>query len=143
MLFSLYLKYGKPQFKIWSLQKIVVVKVYAPVPTENFISIKFKGFRGTSRSEDEFTLADLPCMNLYDWISLFLILSKDEQKYEPIVAHLKRMLICYIHEIAKMDVEITYVLKKKPILKPEEESKDLHKMKLGKIRKDNWSVVYQ
>ena len=82
-------------------------------------------------------------MNPYDWISLFLILSKDEQKYELIVAHLKRMLICYIHEIAKMDVEITAILKKKPILKPEEESKDLNKMKLGKIRKDNWSVVYQ
>ncbi|CAI9293323.1 unnamed protein product [Lactuca saligna] len=36
-----------------------------------------------------------------------------------------------------MDVEIIVVLKKKPILKPKEESK------LGKIRKENWSVVYQ
>lgn len=42
-----------------------------------------------------------------------------------------------------MDVEITYILKKKSILKPTEESKDIHKMKLGKLQKDNWSVVYQ
>lgn len=74
---------------------------------------------------------------------MFLILSKDEQKYERIIAHLKRMLICYIHEIANMDVEIASVLKKKPVLKPEEEPKDLHKMKLGKLQIENWSVVYQ
>ena len=119
------------------------MKVYAPFPIENFINIKFKGFRRASLVEDDFTPADLPCMNPYDWISLFLILSKDEQKYEPIIAHLKRMLNCYIHEIGKMDVEIAFVLKKKPILKPKGESKDLHKLKLGKILKDNWSVVYR
>ncbi|CAI9272002.1 unnamed protein product [Lactuca saligna] len=74
---------------------------------------------------DEFTLVDLPFLNQYDWISLFHIVTKEEKKYEPIVAHfLKRMLICYIQEIAKMDVEITSVLKKKPILKLEEQLKD-------------------
>ncbi|CAI9262087.1 unnamed protein product [Lactuca saligna] len=78
MLFSFYLKYAKPQFKTWSSQKIGVVKVYAPVPTEKFINVKFKGFQGASHIEDEFTLIDQPCMNPYDWISLFLILSKDE-----------------------------------------------------------------
>lgn len=76
MLLSFYLKYGKPKFKTWSLHKIVAVKVYVPVPTENYINIKFKGFPGASRVEDEFTLADLPCINQYNWISLFLILSK-------------------------------------------------------------------
>ncbi|CAI9279050.1 unnamed protein product [Lactuca saligna] len=60
MLFSFYLKYGKPQFKTWSWKKIVVVKVYAPVPTENFINIKSKEFRGTIRVENDFTLANLP-----------------------------------------------------------------------------------
>lgn len=55
---------------------------------------------------DEFTLTDLPCMNSYDWILLFNIVLMDEKKYEPIVVHLRRILICYMHEIAKMDVEI-------------------------------------
>ncbi|CAI9273159.1 unnamed protein product [Lactuca saligna] len=121
MLFSFYVKYRKPQFLTWSLKKIVAIKVYASIATENFINVKFKGFRGASRFEDEFTLADLPCMNHFDWFSLFLIVSKDEQKYEPIVAYPKWMLVCYIHEITKMDVEITYVLRKMLILKPEEE----------------------
>ena len=80
-------------------------------------------------------------MNPYNWISLFLILSKDEQNYEPIIAHLKRMLICYIHDFAKMGIEIAYVLKNRPVLKPEEELKEIHKLKLGIIKKDNWSVV--
>ena len=53
------------------------------------------------------------------------------------------MLICYIHQLAKMDVEIAFVLNKRPILKPEPEPKELHKFNLGKIRKDNWCVVYQ
>lgn len=52
------------------------------------------------------------------------------------------MLICYIHEIASMDVDIASVLKKRTVLKPKEESKDLHKLKLGKIRKENgvWCI---
>lgn len=53
------------------------------------------------------------------------------------------MLGCYIYEFGKIDVEIASILKKKSIKKPEEESKDLNKMKLGKIQKENWSVVYQ
>ncbi|CAI9294352.1 unnamed protein product [Lactuca saligna] len=53
------------------------------------------------------------------------------KKYKPIIAHLKRMLICYIQEFAKMDVEITAMLKKKLFMQPKEESKDLNKMKLG------------
>lgn len=44
MLFSFYLKYGKPQFQTWSLLNMVVVKVYASFSVENFIIVKFKGF---------------------------------------------------------------------------------------------------
>ncbi|CAI9288682.1 unnamed protein product [Lactuca saligna] len=103
----------------------------------------FKGFRGANRTADEFTLADLPCMYPYDWISLLLIMSKDEKTYEPIVAHLKRMLIRYIHESAKMDVEIVYVMKNRPILKPEKEPNNHHKLKLGQIGREHSCVVYQ
>lgn len=88
---------------------MVAVKIYAPFQADNFINVRFKGFRGSSRTEFEFTLADLQCINPNDWILLFLILSKDEQKYEPIVSHLKRMMICYIHEVEKMDIEIAVV----------------------------------
>lgn len=68
---------------------MVVVKVYEPIETKSFINIKFKEFRGANRTEDVFMLAELPCMNPFDWVSLFLILSKDEQKFEPIIGKLK------------------------------------------------------
>ena len=53
------------------------------------------------------------------------------------------MLICYIHEIEKLDVEIAAVLKKRPIMDPKEETKDFQKWKLGKLNKLDRSVVYQ
>ena len=67
---------------------------------------------------------------------------KDKTKYEPIVAHLKRIRICYILEIVKMDVEIKSVLKKRLILMPEEQPKDVQKLKVGIIIKEHWSIVY-
>ncbi|CAI9298239.1 unnamed protein product [Lactuca saligna] len=124
-LFNLYLKYAKPQYQTWSLKKIIGVKVCSVVPTEDFTNIRFKGFREKDKVLDEFTLAEFPFMNPFDWIYLFNIVSKDENKYEPIVAHLRRILICYIQEIAKMDVDIAVVLKKRTLMKPEEEAKDL------------------
>ncbi|CAI9274163.1 unnamed protein product [Lactuca saligna] len=78
MLFSFYLKYGKPQFQVWSLQNIVAMKVCAPFPADDFINMNFIGFGGTKHTEFEFTLADLPSMNPHDWICLLMILSKDE-----------------------------------------------------------------
>ena len=86
------------------------LKVFSAAPTEDFVNIIFKGFRGTDKVLDEFTLADFPFMHPYKWISLFNIVMKDENKYKPIVAHLKKMLICYVLEIAQMDVEIVLVL---------------------------------
>ena len=118
------------------------MKLFSDMPTEDFTNIMFKGFHGVDKILDEFTLADLSFMNPFDWINPLNIILKDEKKYEPIVAHLKRMLIFYVHEIAKMDVEIASVLKKRPILKPEEDPKDLQKLKVGKIQKEHWSVVY-
>ncbi|CAI9303116.1 unnamed protein product [Lactuca saligna] len=89
--------------------------VRSHVQTEDFLSIPFKGFRGANHIVDEFTLADLQFMNPSDWISLLNLFMKDEKKCEPIVAYLKRLIICYILENAKMDVENTSVLKKGPI----------------------------
>ncbi|CAI9303575.1 unnamed protein product [Lactuca saligna] len=93
------------EYKIWSLKKLVVVKVYAPFPIEHFKNVKFRGFRGADRKEEDFTLADLP--------------------------------------FAKLDVEIAFILRKRPIVNPKEETKNFQKKELGKIKKVDWSVVYQ
>ncbi|CAI9279635.1 unnamed protein product [Lactuca saligna] len=106
------------------------------------MNIRFKGFRGVDNVLDEFTLANFPYMNPYNWISLFNIFMKDKKNYEPIGSHLKKMLICYVLDIAKMDVEIALVLQKRPILEREEEPRDVKKMKLGVIQKEHWSVAY-
>ena len=90
------------------------MKFTGPIETKSFINAKFKVDCRAESLVFEFTLADLPCLNPYDWISLFHLLLKDEHKFEPILAHLKRMLISYIHEVGKMDVEITTMLRKKP-----------------------------
>lgn len=42
-----------------------------------------------------------------------------------------------------MDVEIASVLNKKPTVLPTEPWKDLDTMKLGRIRKKDWSVAFQ
>lgn len=78
-------------------------------------------------------MADLPFMNLYDWISLFYIVAKDVKKFKPIYEHLKRMIKCYILEIAKIDLEIASDLKIKPILKPTNPPQNIENMKGGVI----------
>ncbi|CAI9290395.1 unnamed protein product [Lactuca saligna] len=82
-------------------------------------------------------------MNPHNWLSLFLIVSKDVQKCEPIVQHLKRMIKCYILDFVKMDVKIAYVLKKRPIVKPKEQPKCIQFLKTGIIRNKHWSIVYK
>ncbi|CAI9284051.1 unnamed protein product [Lactuca saligna] len=143
MLISFYLNHGKPQYQTWNSKKITSVKFIGPIETKSIINARFKASRGPSKSIFEFTLVYLSCLNPYDWISLFNLLSKDEHKFVPIMAHLKRMLISYIHEIRKMDVEITVELQKKPTVQPKEAPNDVSKMKLKKIHKDNWSMGFQ
>ncbi|CAI9263321.1 unnamed protein product [Lactuca saligna] len=99
--------------------------------------------RGAMSSMHEFTLVDMPCVNPFNWISLLLLILKVEQNFEPIIAHLKRMLVSYIQEVGKMDVEIAIVLNKKPTVLPKEPPKDLDTMKLGRILKKDWSVAFQ
>ncbi|CAI9281919.1 unnamed protein product [Lactuca saligna] len=85
----------------------------------------------------------MPCLNPYGWIMVLHLLIKDEKKYEPKVDHIKRMLISYIHEAIKMDVEIALMLRKKQIFLLKDSTKDIEKMKMGRIEKDNWSVMFQ
>ena len=53
------------------------------------------------------------------------------------------MLISYIQEVGNMDVEIVIVLRMKPNVLPKDTADGFYKMKLGKIRKDEWCVAFQ
>ncbi|CAI9301882.1 unnamed protein product [Lactuca saligna] len=97
----------------------------------------------TNHVLQEFTLAYLSLMNPYDWLSLFYIVAGYVKKYEPIFEHLKRTIMCYILEIEKMDVKISSVQKKRPILKPYEQPEDIQHLKAGVIQKKHWSIVYK
>lgn len=70
--------------------------------TDSFVNIKFKTTRGSVNSIFEFSLADLPCLNSYDWIILLHFLMQDEMKYEPGVSHIKRILVSYIYEVGEV-----------------------------------------
>lgn len=131
MLMEFYLEYAKPQYQTWSAQKITTVKVIVLVQTENSFNVKFNTPRGSMSAIFEFTLADLPCLNPYDWITLLHLLLKKEKKYEPLVDHIKRMLVSYVYEVAKLDIKIASVVKRKPIVLPQGKAKYINKMKMG------------
>ncbi|CAI9297600.1 unnamed protein product [Lactuca saligna] len=106
-------------------------KVGLPVQTEDFLNIQFKGFRGRTHIFHDFTMGDLPFMNPYDWISLLYIAAKDVKKFVPIYEYLRRMIKCYILEMAKMDVEIMFVLKRKPTLTLVDQPQNIENLKGG------------
>ncbi|CAI9287907.1 unnamed protein product [Lactuca saligna] len=79
--------YAKPQYESWSLKRIMGLKVGLLVQRKDFLNVHLKGFQGANHVLHEFTLADLPFVNPYDWISLFYIVAKDVNKYDPICEH--------------------------------------------------------
>jgi len=76
-LLSFYSKHLLPLYETWSLKKIIALKVHAPVATDYFVNVGFTGIRGSDKKPSEFSLADLPTMKPFDWISIFRILSKE------------------------------------------------------------------
>lgn len=128
-----YLEFAQPQYLTWSAQKITTVKVMKPTPAGKFINVKFKVIRGSNNSVRIISLADLPNLNPHDCILLNNILLLDPQQYQPIIDHIKRMMVCYIHEVARMDQEIVTALRKKLTVKPIGKSSDVNKMRMGKI----------
>ena len=102
-LLEFYLEFAQPQYLTWSSKKIMTVKVLKPNSAGKFINVKFKVTRGSEGSTHSFTLADLPNLNPHDWILLNNILLSNPQEYQPIIDHVKWMLECYIHELAKVD----------------------------------------
>ncbi|KAI3690682.1 hypothetical protein L2E82_48885 [Cichorium intybus] len=106
-----------------------------------FTNAIFLARRGSDEENDEFTLADLPFMNPSDWVSLFNILSRRED-HEILLEHVKKLLMGYILEVAKLDVEAAAVLDSIPECSPKKAPSDLKKRRLGIIRSDDWNVAY-
>ncbi|KAL7614214.1 hypothetical protein Lser_V15G07192 [Lactuca serriola] len=132
-LVEFYPRASQPQYQTWSAQKIINVRVLKPYREGNFTNVRFKVLRGSAKTEHAISLADLPNLNPHDWIILHNILLTNEAEYGPIIDHFKRMLVCYIMEVAKMDQEITSVFKKKPTISPVGSASDLNMMHMGKI----------
>ena len=102
--------------------------VLKPFREGNFTNVQFKVLRGSAKTEHSISLADLPNLNPHDWIILHNILLTNEAEYGPIIDHFKRMLVCYIMEVAKMDQEIVSVFKKKPTILHVGSASDLNMM---------------
>ncbi|KAL7604320.1 hypothetical protein Lser_V15G18157 [Lactuca serriola] len=132
-LVEFYLKAAQPQYQTWSAQKIANIRVLKPFRQGNFTNVRFKVLRGSAKTEHAISLADLPNLNPHDWIILHNILLTNEAEYGPIIDHFKRMLVCYIMEVAKMDQEIASIFKKKPTISPVGSASDLNMMQMGKI----------
>ena len=55
---------------------------------------------------------------------------------------MKRMLGCYVMEVAKLDQEIANVLRKKPTIAPVGSTSDLNKMQMGRIDSKRNSIMF-
>ena len=113
-----------------------------PFAVGKFTNVKFKLIRGSARTAHIITLADLPNLNPHDWIVLYNILLTNEAEYGPILDHVKRMLACYIMEVAQMDQEVATVFKKKPKIAPVGSASDLNQMQMGRIDPKRNSVMF-
>ncbi|KAL7594772.1 hypothetical protein Lser_V15G29628 [Lactuca serriola] len=141
-LVEFYLKSAQPQYQTWSAQKIVNVRVLKPFREGNFTNVRFKVLRGSAKTEHAISLADLPNLNPHDWIILHNILLTNEVEYGPIIDHFKRMLVCYIMEVVKMDQEIASIFRKKPTISPVGSASDLNMIQMGRIDPKRNSVMF-
>lgn len=110
--FNFYVKHSKPQYESWNINKIDGLKVRKLEKVDYFLNLHFKIGFSNKHEADELTLADIPLMNPFHWISVTNIVSREPFKYQPIFSNMKRLIKTYIIEIEKMDIEISYVLKK-------------------------------
>ncbi|KAI3510725.1 hypothetical protein L1887_17858 [Cichorium endivia] len=124
-----------------SLKKIVKLTPRIPQVISPFKNAIFLARRGSDQEKDEFTLADLPFMNPFDWVSLFNILSRTED-HEILADHVKKLLMGYILEVAKLDVEVAAVLDSTPECSVEKPPSDLNRRRLVKIKNKDWNVAY-
>ncbi|KAI3515990.1 hypothetical protein L1887_14897 [Cichorium endivia] len=122
-------------------KKIVKLTPRMPQVISPFRNPIFLARRGSDEEKDEFTLADLPFMNPFDWVSLFNILSRRED-HEIIHEHVNKLLMGYILEVAKLDVEVATVLNSTLECSAKKPPSDLNRRRLGKIKNKDWNVAY-
>ncbi|KAI3494742.1 hypothetical protein L1887_40447 [Cichorium endivia] len=140
-LFKFYLEHSKPQYMSWSLKKIVKLTPRMPHVTSPFRNTIFLARRGSDDEKDQFTMADLPFMNPFDWVSLFSIL-KRRGDHEILHKHVKKLLMGYILEVSNLDVEVASVLNTVLKCSAEKPPSDLKRRRLRKIKKGDWNVAF-
>ena len=105
---------------------------------------KFEGIRGTAKKPVNFTCADLPLMNPFDWLNILWLLNrkKEPEKYKHYLVHIKSMLKCYISEIAKEDFEVAQKFDR-TVEAPNDTADNIDDVRDGSILVDPWSIVYK
>ncbi|KAI3791031.1 hypothetical protein L2E82_04572 [Cichorium intybus] len=141
-IFKFYLDHSKPQYISWNLKKIIILTPKNPEIIAPFKNARFLARRGDKKEPDEFSMADLPFMNPFDWISMFTLLKKKPDKHEPLIKHLKRMIASYIYEVSKLDLEVATRLNSKPLYKIQDPPSGFSNRKTGKIDNTHWNVVF-
>ncbi|KAL4573851.1 hypothetical protein LXL04_020671 [Taraxacum kok-saghyz] len=98
-------------------------------------------FERSKNEESVFTMADLPLMNLNDWISLYNILVlKGNVNFIKEYSHIKPMILSYMYEIGKFDIEVILTKTLKPHM--EELSYEVHGPILYELVIDDpWDVI--
>nr|KAJ0224063.1 hypothetical protein LSAT_V11C200061910 [Lactuca sativa] len=137
-----YLEFAQPQYLTWSSKKITTLKFLKPYSAGKFINFKFKVTRGTEGSVHNITFADLPNLNPHDWILLNNIHLSNPQEYQPIIDHVKRILVYYIHEAAKIDQEIASAIHKRTTIKTMGRAGNVNTMVKGKIDSKYQTVMF-
>ena len=145
VLINFYAEKAQPQHLVWSTSKIVQLRCVGTEGWKNntLINYRFQGFRGEEKIVCNFTCADLPLMNPYDWIKIHTILRKrKDDRYKNYLNHMTLMLKAYITEIAKEDYEIANKFQR-TVKAPNDTSKNINKVRDGTILSDPWSIIYK
>ena len=107
------------------------------------INYKFQGVRGEEKKVVDFSCADLPLMNPYDWIKIHTILRKrNDDRYKNYLNHVGLMLKSYIIEIAKEDFEIADRFQR-TVKAPNDTSENIKNVRDVTILTDPWAVIYK
>ena len=107
------------------------------------INYKFQGVKGEEKKIFDFTCANLPFMNPYDWIKIHSILRKrKEERYKHYLNHVTLMLKSYITEIAKEDFALADKFNR-TVSEPNGFNEKIKNLRDGTVLTDPWAVVYK
>ncbi|KAL4568114.1 hypothetical protein LXL04_023715 [Taraxacum kok-saghyz] len=145
VLINFYAEKAQPQHLVWSTSKLVQLHSVGTEGWKNntLINYRFQGFRGEEKIVCNFSCADLPLMNPYDWIKIHTMLRKrNDDRYKYYLNHITQMLKCYITEIAKEDYEIANRFKC-TVKAPNDTSAKIKDVRDGSILTESWAVIYK